>query len=104
VTRRFHKTKFRRFFSEKELVDFLQMLWRHFCQILLRKWKRILFTLILTNGQNFSIPRVKSQTPKKSRGIICPDTGVKHHGGVPDPRSVFINRKDIDSCDSNLVE
>jgi hypothetical protein len=41
VTRRFHKTTFRGFFSERELVDFLHMLWRHFCQILLRTWKRI---------------------------------------------------------------
>ncbi len=43
VTQRFHKTTFLGFFSERELVDFLHMLWRHFCQILLRTWKRILF-------------------------------------------------------------
>jgi hypothetical protein len=43
MTRRFHETTFRGFFSERELVDFLHILWRHFCQILLRTWKRILF-------------------------------------------------------------
>ncbi len=43
VTRRFHKTTFRGFFSERELVDFLHILWRHFWQLLLRTWKRILF-------------------------------------------------------------
>ncbi len=40
VTRRFHKTTFRGFSSEREFVDFLHVLWRHFCQILLRTWKR----------------------------------------------------------------
>jgi hypothetical protein len=52
VTRRFQITTFRGFFSERELVDFLHILWRHFCQRLLRTWKRILFhTYLDKNGQ-----------------------------------------------------
>jgi hypothetical protein len=43
VTRRFHKITFRGFFSERELVDFLHMHWRHFCQILFRTLKTYTF-------------------------------------------------------------
>ncbi len=31
VIRKFHKTTFRGFFSEREFVDFLHLIWRHFC-------------------------------------------------------------------------
>ncbi len=45
VTRRFQKNHVSRIFSERVpvLVDFLHLLWRYICQILLRTWKRVLF-------------------------------------------------------------
>ncbi len=54
MTRRFHKITFRGFFSERELVDFLHMYWRHFCQILLRTWKRITFLHLSQQIDKFS--------------------------------------------------
>ncbi len=78
MTRRFHKTKFRGFFSERELVDFLHMLWRHFCQISLRTWKRILFHTY----RNKLTKLISCYCWGKFHHTLCLPTNAVHSVGV----------------------